>query len=58
MDTCLYCESNLVDYDPVYVEETTAEGRQHVGGFCNYACLSEWIEDEDKLTGACCTIDI
>lgn len=58
MTDCLYCESDLAHYEPVYVEETQDDDRTAIGGFCNYACLYEWIEDTDKLTGACCTIDI
>jgi len=58
MPECEFCDSDLADYDPVYVEEKHGGDRVPVGGFCNYACLHEWIEAEDKLTGACCTIDL
>lgn len=55
-DRCAYCGSELARYDPVFVEETEDGDRLDVGGFCNYACLHEWTEDEDELTDACCTI--
>ncbi len=57
MTTCAFCGSDLTHYEPLFVEETDDADRVAIGGFCNYACLHEWIEDEDKLTGACCTLD-
>lgn len=57
MPECAYCGSDLANYEPVFVEETVEGDRVDAGGFCNYACLHEWIEAEDKLTGACCTIE-
>lgn len=56
MSDCRFCGSDLAHYDPVYVQETQDGDRVQIGGFCNYACLHEWIQDTDKLTGACCTI--
>jgi hypothetical protein len=44
-----YCGSDLARYDPVFVEETGADGRVEAGAFCNYACLAAHI-DEAELT--------
>ncbi|WP_254542970.1 hypothetical protein [Halomarina pelagica] len=54
---CAYCGSDLARYDPVFVEEATGgpDGeRESVGGFCNYACLHAWVEDEALVYGTAC----
>lgn len=54
--TCSYCASNVFDHDPVFVTE--GENREQAGQFCNYACLAEYIEENELTSGACCRIDI
>lgn len=54
-DTCVYCDSDLAAYDPVYVAETTDGERDSVGGFCNYGCLSAYIDEAELTYGAACT---
>jgi hypothetical protein len=54
-EMCTYCGSDLSIYDPVYVEETQDGGRVLVGQFCNYACLSAYIGDEELTYGAACS---
>ncbi|AHZ23874.1 hypothetical protein E6P09_12555 [Haloferax mediterranei ATCC 33500] len=51
---CVYCGSDVSCHDPVFVEEAADGERVSVGGFCNYACLSAYIEDEELTTGASC----
>jgi hypothetical protein len=59
MDTeCLYCSSNVFDHDPVFVDEWENDERVEAGQFCNYACLTQYIEDEDLTAGAACRIDL
>jgi hypothetical protein len=53
-DLC-YCESDLSTYQPVYVGETRGGEVVNVSGFCNYACLSAYIEDEELTYGAACS---
>ncbi|AFK20515.1 hypothetical protein HFX_2844 [Haloferax mediterranei ATCC 33500] len=50
----MYCGSDVSCHDPVFVEEAADGERVSVGGFCNYACLSAYIEDEELTTGASC----
>jgi hypothetical protein len=51
---CTYCGSDVERHDPVSVEETEDGDRVPAGQFCNYACLSAHIEEEELATGACC----
>ena len=52
---CAYCGSDLARYDPVFVEETAADGeRVGAGGFCNYACLAAHINDAALTDGDAC----
>jgi len=53
-DACTFCGSDLAAYDPVYVEETRESERNAVGGFCNYACLAAYIEENELTYGAAC----
>jgi len=54
-ETCTYCDSDLSVYDPVYVEEMRDDDRVSVGGFCNYACLSAYIDANELTCGAPCS---
>ena len=50
---CTYCDSDVSEHDPVFVAE--GADRTPAGQFCNYACLTAWVEREGLETGACCT---
>ncbi|MEF8881972.1 MAG: hypothetical protein V5A34_05540 [Halapricum sp.] len=52
--TCTYCGSDLGSYEPIYVEETRNGDRVAVGGFCNYACLSAYIDENELTYGTAC----
>lgn len=56
-DACTYCGQDVTAHDPVFVTEPADGGREQMGPFCNYACLSARIEVEDSTTGACCRVD-
>ncbi|MFD1644767.1 hypothetical protein [Haloarchaeobius litoreus] len=47
---CEYCDSPVEHHDPVYVREGEGEER----AFCNYACLTSYVDDEGLTTGNCC----
>lgn len=51
---CTYCGSDIERHDPVYVTEHGNDGSDPAGQFCNYACLSRHIEDENLAFGAAC----
>ena len=55
--SCTFCGSDLADYEPIVVSETRGGEEVVMGQFCNYACLSEHIEERGLSTGACCHID-
>jgi len=53
---CTYCGEDLAVYDPVFVERERDGERAREGAFCNYGCLSAWVEETEAATGACCRI--
>lgn len=55
---CTYCGLDVHDHDPVFVEEVGDDGREPAGQFCNYACLSAYVEENGLQDGACCRIDL
>jgi hypothetical protein len=56
-DDCTYCGSDVYGHDPVFVEEGADGDREPAGQFCNYACLSAHIDEEDLIVGACCRVE-
>ena len=54
---CTYCESDLAAYDPVFVAKQRGSERVPTGQFCNYACLSAYIDKEELVYGDACTFD-
>ncbi|SEL60887.1 hypothetical protein [Haloferax larsenii] len=57
MAACMYCESDVLRHDPVFVDELDGDERTEVGAFCNFACLSAYIDEEGLTTGASCEWD-
>lgn len=58
MDTdCTYCGSDVYEHDALFVEEDQNGDRKQTGQFCNDACLSTYIEENELTEGACCRID-
>ena len=53
---CTYCGEDLAAYDPVFVERERDGERSSEGAFCNYGCLSAWVDETEAVTGACCQI--
>jgi len=47
---CDYCGSDVHRHEPVFVQEDREFRRVDVGQFCNYSCLSAYI-DEGGLAG-------
>lgn len=57
-DKCTYCGSDIHRHDPVYVyEDGRGENQVEAGQFCNYACLSAYIDEEGLMDGVSCEID-
>jgi hypothetical protein len=54
---CTYCGSDGEAHQPVSVAEREGGKRVPVGDFCNYACLSAYIDDEELVYGASCAFD-
>jgi len=51
---CAYCESRIFDHDPICVRDCV----DNCGSpefFCNYACLSAYIDENELVTGNACT---
>lgn len=55
---CTYCGSDVYEHDALFVEEEEGGEREQTGQFCNYACLSAHIDEENLTEGNCCTIEL
>jgi len=51
---CTYCRSDLSSYEPVSVQKQVNPDPVDVGVFCNYACLTAFIDDERLTAGEAC----
>lgn len=52
-EPCAYCDSRIFDHDPVCVRDCT-RGCGAPVYFCNYACLSAYVDERDLTAGAAC----
>ncbi|TYL37921.1 hypothetical protein CV102_14450 [Natronococcus pandeyae] len=50
---CAFCESQIFEHDPVCVRDCTVDCGSPVY-FCNYACLVEYVDENDLTTGDAC----
>jgi hypothetical protein len=57
MADCTYCGQDLDPYDVVRVEREHEDAWTDEGLFCNYGCLSAWLDESNAAEGACCRID-
>ncbi|KAB1188173.1 MULTISPECIES: hypothetical protein [Haloferax] len=53
---CAYCGCDVWRHDPVFVEEVDSGERVPAGAFCNYACLTSYVEEEGLAIGATCEL--
>ena len=52
-ETCAYCGSPIFDHDPICVRDCTDDcGSPRY--FCNYACLSTYVDENNLMTGDAC----
>ncbi|WP_336021806.1 hypothetical protein [Halobellus salinisoli] len=52
-EMCTYCGSEIFDHDPICVRDCTDDcGSPEY--FCNYACLSVYIAENDLAAGDAC----
>ncbi|MBX0288043.1 hypothetical protein [Haloarcula salinisoli] len=52
-ETCAYCGSRIFDHEPICVRDCTDDcGSPNY--FCNHACLSAYIDDNNLVTGDAC----
>lgn len=59
MDTdCTYCGSDVYEHEALFLEEQRDGEREQTGQFCNYACLTTYIDEENLVNGTCCTITL
>ena len=52
-ETCAYCGSRIFDHDPICVRDCEMDC-QSPTYFCNYACLSVYIDENDLTSGDSC----
>jgi hypothetical protein len=52
-ETCAYCDSRIFDHDPICVRDCE-NGCGSPTYFCNYACLSAYIDENNLTTGNAC----
>lgn len=53
-DRCTHCGQNIFDHEPLFVE--SGVDLAALGQFCNWACLSAHIDEENLAEGATCEI--
>jgi len=54
---CTYCGSDVYAHEPLFLESAADGDREQAGQFCNYACLSAYIDEENLTEGAACAFD-
>ena len=52
-ETCAYCGSRIFDHDPICVRDCT-DGCGSPTYFCNFACLSTYVDETSLTTGNAC----
>lgn len=52
-ERCAYCESRIFAHDPVCVRDCTDDCGSPTY-FCNYACLSASVDENDLAAGDAC----
>jgi len=52
-ETCAYCGSRIFDHDPICVRDCE-DGCGSPAYFCNYACLSVYIDESGLAAGDAC----
>jgi len=52
-ETCTYCGSCIFDHDPICVRDCDDNCGSPIY-FCNYACLSAYINENALTTGNAC----
>lgn len=53
-EPCAYCGSAIFDHDPICVRDCALECGSPTY-FCNYACLSAYVDETDLVYGDACT---
>lgn len=52
-ERCAYCGSHIFDHDPICVRDCT-EACGSPQFFCNYACLTAYVDDNALTVGNAC----
>ncbi|MFC4440099.1 MULTISPECIES: hypothetical protein [Natrialbaceae] len=52
-EKCAYCESRIFSHDPICVRDCTDDCGSPAY-FCNYACLSAYIDDNSLMMDNAC----
>ena len=52
-ESCAYCGSPIFTHDPICVRDCDDDCGSPAY-FCNYACLSAYIDEQDLTTGNVC----
>lgn len=52
-EACAYCVSRIFDHDPICVRDCDDECGSPMY-FCNYACLSAYIDANELIVGDAC----
>ncbi|WP_435183404.1 hypothetical protein [Halobellus sp. EA9] len=55
-EACAYCDSRIFAHDPVCVRDCTDDCGSPTY-FCNYACLSAYVDEENLMRGDACEWD-
>lgn len=52
-ETCVFCGAPIFNQDPICVRDCTADCGSP-SYFCNHACLSAYIDENDLTSGDAC----
>lgn len=52
-EQCAYCGARIFDHDPICVRDCTDDCGSPAY-FCNFGCLSAFIDDRELTVGAAC----
>ena len=52
-EACAYCGSRIFDHDPICVRDCIDDCGSPTY-FCNYACLSTYVDENNLTTGNAC----
>lgn len=48
MDQCSHCQTEFQSGEIISLEQQGYHGARQIGKFCSYACVSDFIEEQER----------